>query len=166
MESNFETTVLAHADAAYNLARWLTRNDQDAQDVVQEASLRALAAFGSFRGGDARVWLLTIVRNTAFTLLKKNKAAESLEDCGQTIAADAMSFDPHAIAVRAADVQCVRKAINELPPLLRETIVLREMEGLSYRQIASVAGVPIGTVMSRLARGRRQLQEILAESHG
>jgi len=166
--SKFESAVLEHLDAAHNLARWLTRNDQDAQDVVQESCMNALRAFDSFRGGDFRVWFLAIVRNTSFTLLRRRKSSsgpasqESLE-VGAEIAADCEVYDPQAIAIRAADAELVRRAIAALPDALRETLVLREMEGLSYKEIGKIAGVPIGTVMSRLARGRMQLQAMLVE---
>ncbi|MGA2581883.1 MAG: sigma-70 family RNA polymerase sigma factor [Tepidisphaeraceae bacterium] len=169
--SKFETAVLEHLDAAYNLARWLTRNEQDAQDVVQESCMNALRAFDSFRGGDFRAWFLAIVRNTSFTWLRRRKnlsspaAGQSLE-AGAEIAADYEVYDPQAIAIRAADADLVRRAIAALPELLREAVVLREMEGLSYKEIGKIAGVPIGTVMSRLARGRMQLQALLVEMDG
>jgi RNA polymerase sigma-70 factor (ECF subfamily) len=166
--SKFESAVLEQLDAANNLARWLVRNDQDAQDVVQESCMKALRAFDSFRGGDFRAWFLTIVRNTSFTWLRRNKhsqspaAGQSLE-AGTEIAADCEMYDPQAIAVRAANVDLVRRAIEALPDALRETLILREMEGMSYKEIGRIAGVPIGTVMSRLARGRMQLQALLME---
>jgi len=159
---------MEHLDAAHNLARWLMRNDQDAQDVVQESCMNALRAFDSFRGGDFRAWFLAIVRNTSFTWLRRRKnssgsvSAQSLE-AGAEIAADCEVYDPQAIAIRAADADLVRRAIAALPETLRETLVLREMEGLSYKEIGKIAGVPIGTVMSRLARGRMQLQALLVE---
>jgi RNA polymerase sigma-70 factor, ECF subfamily len=164
--SKFELAVLEQLDAANNLARWLVRNDQDAQDVVQESCMKALRAFDSFRGGDFRVWFLTIVRNTGFTWLRKRKELQggvidpSL-DVGGEIAADCETYDPQAIAIRAANAELVRQAIEALPEGLRETIILREMEGLSYKEIGKIAGIPIGTVMSRLARGRTQLQALL-----
>ena len=166
--SKFESAVLEHLDAAHNLARWLTRNDQDAQDVVQESCMNALRAFDSFRGGDFRAWFLAIVRNTSFTWLRRNKnsaspAVEQSLDVVAEIAADDEVYDPQAIAIRAANVNWVRRAIDALPEALREVVVLREMEGLSYKEIGRVAGVPIGTVMSRLARGRTQLQTLLVE---
>jgi RNA polymerase sigma factor (sigma-70 family) len=166
--SKFESAVLEHLDSAHNLARWLMRNDQDAQDVVQESCLNALRAFDSFRGGDFRAWLLAIVRNTSFTWLRRRKtssgpASEQSLELGAEIAADREVYDPQAIAIRAADAELVRRAIAALPDSLRETLVLREMEGLSYKEIGKIAGVPIGTVMSRLARGRLQLQALLME---
>jgi RNA polymerase sigma factor (sigma-70 family) len=166
--SKFESAVMEHLDAAHNLARWLMRNDQDAQDVVQESCMNALRAFDSFRGADFRAWFLTIVRNTSFTWLRRRKSSsgpasqQSLE-AGAEIAADCEVYDPQAIAIRAADTDLVRRAIAALPEILREALVLREMEGLSYKEIGKIAGVPIGTVMSRLARGRMQLQAILVE---
>jgi RNA polymerase sigma-70 factor (ECF subfamily) len=161
----FESAVLEQLDAAHNLARWLVRNDQDAQDVVQESCMRALRAFDTFRGGEFRAWFLTIVRNTSFTWLSRSKmtagnATESLE-VGSEVAADAMTYDPQQIAIRAANGELVRRAIDALPGGLREVLVLREMEGMSYKEIGKVAGLPIGTVMSRLARGRSQLQTLL-----
>ena len=162
--SEFERQVLPHLDAAYNLARFLMRNDQDAEDVVQEASLRAFRFFGTFRGENSRAWFLKIVRNTAFTVLKKNQPAdmnvvfdEELHG-GQTPA-----MDPSLALDRAQDRKTVRAAIEQLPPEFREAVTLRELEGASYKEIADVAGVPIGTVMSRLARARHQLQIILSE---
>jgi RNA polymerase sigma-70 factor (ECF subfamily) len=166
--SRFESAVLEHLDAAHNLARWLTRNEQDAQDVVQEACMKALRAFDSFRGGEFRPWFLTIVRNTCFTSLRRKRdssspgAGQSLE-AGAEIAADCEVYDPQEVAIRAANVDLVRRAIAALPEILREAVVLREMEGLSYKEIGKIADVPIGTVMSRLARGRVQLQALLME---
>jgi RNA polymerase sigma factor (sigma-70 family) len=166
--SKFEAAVLEHLDAAHNLARWLMKNDQDAQDVVQDSCMNALRAFDSFRGGDFRAWFLTIVRNTSFTWMRRRKsssgsASERSLDAGAEIAADGEIYDPQAIAIRAANTELVRRAIAALPETLRETLVLREMEGLSYKEIGKIAGVPIGTVMSRLARGRTQLQALLVE---
>ena len=167
--SKFESAVLEHLDAGYNLARWFMCNDQDAQDVVQESCMKALRSFETFRGGDFRAWFLTIIRNTCFTSLRRNKdlhgpdGQHSLEE-GVEPAADAAVYDPQAIAIRAADAQWVRRSIERLPVVLREAIVLREMEGLSYKEIGKIAGVPIGTVMSRLARGRTQLQALLMET--
>ena len=160
--SKFESAVLEQLDAAHNLARWLMRNDQDAQDVVQESCMKALRAFDSFRGDDFRAWFLAIVRNTSFTWLRRNKDSQDLEASAE-IAADFEAYDPQAIAIRAADADWVRRAIDKLPVVLREAVVLREMEGMSYKEIGKIAGVPIGTVMSRLARGRMQLQALLMQ---
>ena len=166
--SKFESAVMEHLDAAHNLARWLMRNEQDAQDVVQESCMNALRAFDSFRGGDFRAWFLAIVRNTSFSWLRRRKnssgsASEQSLEANAEIAADCEVYDPQAIAIRAADTDLVRRAIAALPKILREALVLREMEGLSYKEIGKIAGVPIGTVMSRLARGRMQLQALLVE---
>ena len=159
----FEQTVLPHLDAAYNLARWLAGNDHDAQDVTQEASLRAFKFFGNFRGENPRAWLLTIVRNTFYNWLKKNRSPEiagELDD--EALMVEDVSVDAAAINLRVADAEIVRRAIAELPVEFREIVVLREMEGFSYKEIADLADVPIGTVMSRLARARKQLQKRLA----
>jgi RNA polymerase sigma-70 factor (ECF subfamily) len=160
---SFEQTVLPHLDAAYNLARWLAGNDHDAQDVAQEACLRALRFFGSFRGENARAWLLTIVRNTFYTWLRKNRPPENvveLDDEG--LAIEDVSVNAEILNSRLADADAIRRAIEELPVEFREIVILREMEGFSYKEIAEVAGVPLGTVMSRLTRARRQLQKRLA----
>ena len=161
----FERIVLPHVDAAYNLARWLAGNDHDAEDIVQEACVRAFRFIGGHRGGDGRAWLLTIVRNTAFSWLKKNRphAVVSIDDDelaqieDQTVTAN---------GVFSADKNSLRAALEALPLEFREAIVLRELEGLSYKEIADVAEVPVGTVMSRLARARRQLQNHFAQKEG
>ncbi|HXI71392.1 MAG TPA: sigma-70 family RNA polymerase sigma factor [Verrucomicrobiae bacterium] len=159
----FEQTVLPHLDAAYNLARWLAGNDHDAQDVAQEASLRAFKFFGSFRGENARAWLLTIVRNTFYNWLQKNRPSEiagELDD--EVLAVEDVSVNAEAMNLRVADAAAVQRAIAELPVEFREMIILREMEGFSYKEIADLSDVPIGTVMSRLARARKQLRKRLA----
>lgn len=160
----FEETVLPHLDAAYNLARWLTRNERDAEDVVQEAFLRALRHFGTFKGGDARPWLLAIVRNTFYTWRKHNRLPEetiALEDDGEPVAED--TPDPETLLLRESDRQLLRSALRLLPREFLEVIVLREFEELSYKQIAEVIQVPSGTVMSRLARARKRLVKILLD---
>lgn len=155
---NFEEAVMPHLDAAYNLARWLTRNEADAQDMVQEAYLRALRFFGGFRGTDARAWLLTIVRNTCYTWLRRNKWPEFSGDFDEVaLAREAEGPDPETEQVLKAQAQLVNEAIEKLPIEFREVVVLRELEELSYKEIGVVLGVPIGTVMSRLARARRRL---------
>ena len=155
---------MPHLDAAYNLARWLTRNEHDAQDVVQDAFLRAFKFFGGFRGGNSRSWLLSIVRNTAFTWLQKNRKQELVTLPDEELR-DLQDPAPNAAAaiLKNADQEMVREALEALPPEFREVAVLRELEGLSYKEIAEVAEVPIGTVMSRLARARKELQKCLTQ---
>jgi RNA polymerase sigma-70 factor (ECF subfamily) len=159
----FEQTVLPHLDAAYNLARWLVGNDHDAQDVAQEASLRAFRFFGSFRGENARAWLLSIVRNTSYTWLRKNRPSQNtVEIDDETVAGEDALLYTEATTPQFADAEVVRRAIAELPVEFREIVILREMEGFSYKEIADLAEVPIGTVMSRLARARKLLQKRVA----
>jgi RNA polymerase sigma-70 factor (ECF subfamily) len=159
----FEQTVLPHLDAANNLARWLTGNDQDAQDVAQEACLRAFKFFDSFHGVNARAWLLTIVRNSFYTWVKKNRRPEvAFETNDELLAIEDASVNAETDNHAFADAEAVRRALEELPIEFREVVVLREMEGFGYKEIAELADVPIGTVMSRLARARRQLQKRLA----
>ena len=153
---------MPHLDAAYNLARWLTRNDHDAEDVVQEACLRAHRFFGGFHGADGRAWLLTVVRNTCYTWLEHNRgdhATKVFDEEKHSAAATANS--PEGLLTRKEDQQLVRQALEKLPPEFREVIVLRELEGLSYQEIAEMAAIPLGTVMSRLARARERLGESL-----
>jgi RNA polymerase sigma factor (sigma-70 family) len=160
----FEQAVLPHLDAAYNLARWLTRREHDAQDVVQEAYLRAFKAFDQFHGGsgDARCWLLTIVRNTCFTWLRRNRPAGSTVHFEAELhEADTESTNPEAIMEQKEEGQMVHRAIEALPVEFREVIILREFENLSYQEIAAIADVPVGTVMSRLARARDRLHKSL-----
>ncbi len=159
----FERAVLPHLDAAYNLARWLTSNDHDAEDVVQEAYLRALQFFGSFHGLDGRAWLLAIVRNTCYTWLQKNrgpKPTTTFVDEIHGAAADASN--PETLLLQKEDKQLLWQALEELPVEFREVIVLRELEGFSCKEIGSIANIPLGTVMSRLARARERLERSLA----
>lgn len=167
MSVRFEVVVLPWLDAAWNLARWLARNDIDAQDVVQEAMLRALRYFDTFRGGDARVWLLAIVRNTYFTLRSKTLPEHFTEplDEGTHPLIDEQG-SPEALALLAIDVGSLRAAIERLPPPWREAIVLRELEECSYKEIAAITGQKIGTVMSRLARARERLKFELIHTAG
>ena len=158
----YEQKVLPHLDAAYNLARWLAGNDHDAQDVAQEASLRAFKFFGNFRGENARAWLLTIVRNTFYTWLHKNRPSNTIEMSDETLDIEDVSVSAEAVHPPFADADAVRRALAELPVEFREVVILREMEGFSYKEIADLAEVPIGTVMSRLARARKLLQKRLA----
>jgi RNA polymerase sigma-70 factor (ECF subfamily) len=161
---NREQTLLPHLDAAYNLARWLTRDARDAEDVVQEAYLRALKHFDTFKGDDARPWLLRIVRNTYYTWIQRNrvKAATTPFDEEEDIhISDAP--DPEMVLLKETDKKLVRRALRKLPTEFLEVIVLREFEELSYKQIAETIQVPVGTVMSRLARARGRLAQIIRE---
>ena len=158
----FEHALLPHLDAAYNLARWLTHDDHDAEDLVQAAYLRALKFFGGFHGANARAWLLAIVRNACYTWLEQKRVrgpATAFDEEIHGVESDAM--DPEKRLLREEDQQSVRRAVEELPVELREVVVLRELEGLSYKEIAAIAGIPLGTVMSRLARARERLQQRL-----
>ncbi len=158
----FERQIIPHLDAAYNLARWLARNEHDAQDVVQEAFLRAYRFFGGFRGNDSRAWLLRIVRNTFLTWFQKQHRLPETDSFDEDLhSAEVDTPTPERQLLAKADAQSLREAIEALPPEFREILVLREMEGLSYKEIAEVANLPIGTVMSRLARARQHLREFL-----
>jgi RNA polymerase sigma-70 factor (ECF subfamily) len=161
---------MPHLDAAYNLARWLTRNEHDAQDVVQEAYLRAFRFFGGFRGGEGRAWLLAIVRNTCYSWLEKNRPAEINSGLDEDMQVEGSAgFDPdmmaaeggnpEAIALQNAHRRMLNQAIAALPLGFREVLILRELEDLSYKEIARVVDVPVGTVMSRLARARKLLRQ-------
>ena len=165
--ASFEETMLPHLDAAHNLARWLLRNEQDAQDVVQEAYLRAFKSFGGFHGSNGRAWLLTIVRNTSYTLLKKNRAVDLTTPFDDEIhATHHDSASPAAILEHAENAELIRKAMEELPAEFREILALRHQEGLSYKEIGDIVKIPAGTVMSRLARARAKLREYLAAQIG
>jgi RNA polymerase sigma-70 factor, ECF subfamily len=160
--ASFEAMMLPHMDAAHNLARWLLRNEQDAQDVVQEAYLRAFKSFGGFHGSNGRAWLLTIVRNTSYTLLKKNQAADFITFDEEIHVAGDESASPASILEHGEDAELIREAMDALPAEFREILALRHQEGLSYKEIADIAQIPPGTVMSRLARARGKLKEYLA----
>jgi RNA polymerase sigma factor (sigma-70 family) len=157
----FEQTVMPHLNAAYNLARWLTRNGDDAEDVVQEAFLRAFRSFETLEGEDGRAWLLTIVRNTCFTWLKKRGERTAVEFDEQVHAAADEAPDAEAVLLNDAALGSLQGCLEGLPVEFREVIVMRELEELSYKDIANIARVPMGTVMSRLARGRKKLQQCL-----
>ena len=169
--ARFAATFLPHIAQAHRLARWLTGSATDAEDVVQDAALKAYRGIAGFSGGNARAWVLTIVRNAAHTWLAKNRAipvvlAADIERTEQQVeAVEAPDPDtPEILLLRKAEAEAVRRAIAALPEVFREAIVLREMHELDYREIAQVLGVPIGTVMSRLARARRLLIDSLGEA--
>jgi len=158
----FEAVVLPHLDAAYNLARWLTRHDDDAEDVVQTACLRALRFIDGFHGGSARSWLLTIVRNTFYSWVAQHREDELAAPFDEEVhSVESAGSGPEAELLRRADAELLRQGFATLPVPFREVMVLREIEGLAYKEIAAIADIPIGTVMSRLARARRHLQAYL-----
>ena len=162
--ARFEQTVLPHLDAAYNLARWLTGNEHDAEDVVQESYLRAVKFFDGFHGENARPWLLAIVRNTCYTWLRRNRMEEPTTELDEgTQVIDQTSPNPESLLLAAARTELLRQALQNLPPGFREIVILRELEGMSYKEIAEIASIPVGTVMSRLARARTRLQKLLSE---
>ncbi|NEX64885.1 sigma-70 family RNA polymerase sigma factor [Noviherbaspirillum galbum] len=168
----FEAIVLPHLDAAYNLARWLTRNDHDAEDLVQAAFVRAFRFFDGFRGGDARLWLLTIVRHTYFTSLRDDRHEQDNIAFDEELHHAACESDtlgtqgvelPESAMLRSDTRHAVNRALDRLPGTFREVVVLKEMDDLSYKEIAEVTGIPIGTVMSRLARARKLLVAYLKQ---
>ena len=159
---HFDQLVLPHLRAAFNLARWLLRSKEDAEDVTQEALLRAFRFFSGFRGGDARAWLLQIVRNTCYTWMEKNRSMESSVEFDESLHLSPLP-GPEAQALAGSDRERLTRALEQLSPRSREVIVLRELEGCSYKEIATITAMPIGTVMSTLARARERLQELLAQ---
>jgi RNA polymerase sigma-70 factor (ECF subfamily) len=160
---SFEAMMLPYLDAAHNLARWLLRNEQDAQDVVQEAYLRAFKSFAGFHGSNGRPWLLTIVRNTSYTLLKRNHAVDLTTTFDEEIHGSGHeSVSPATILEQSENAELIKEAMDELPVEFREILVLRHLEGLSYNEIAKIAQLAPGTVMSRLARARGKLKETLS----
>jgi RNA polymerase sigma-70 factor (ECF subfamily) len=159
---SFEALLLPHLDAAHNLAKWLLRNEQDAQDVVQEAYLRAFRSFSGFHGSNGRAWLLTIVRNTSYTLLKKNHAVDVTTPFDEEIHVTGHESASAATILEQSEAELIREAMDALPAEFREILALRHQEGLSYKEIADIAQIPPGTVMSRLARARAKLKEYLA----
>ena len=165
--AGFESVMLPHLDAAYNLARWMTRNDADAQDVVQEAYLRALRFFDSFTGGSGRGWILTIVRNTCYSWMQRNRPAEPLLlfDENEYVERGAGTSQETDLILRARR-ECLELCIGELPVRFREIIVMRDLEGMSYREVTEAAEVPVGTVMSRLARARKRLVKCIVSRTG
>lgn len=156
-QMRFETLVLPHLDAAFNLARWLLRSGTDAEDAAQEAMLRAYRFFHGFRGGDVRAWLLQIVRNTCFTWMEKNRHGKDTSEFDEALHGP-IGPTPESLAIAADNRGRLTQALESLPSRFREVIVLREIEGCSYKEIATVTSIPIGTVMSTLSRARRQLQ--------
>lgn len=170
-ESRFQIRVMPHLDSAFNLARWLTGSHQDAEDVVQEAYLRAFKFFDSFHGEDGRAWLLGIVRNTFYTWYQQNKTKSQHVEFEEelhsiqlqhAVISEPDSNNPETMLVHKDNRRLLQQALEKLPVEFREVVVMRELEDLSYKEIAVIVGIPIGTVMSRLARGRKELAKILS----
>jgi RNA polymerase sigma-70 factor, ECF subfamily len=166
----FERVVMPHQDAAFNFARWMLRSRADAEDVTQEAMVRAYRFFGGFQGGDARAWLLQIVRNACYTWLEKNRAVDVTTEFDESIHLTPTHLTPggtpETAAIASNERERLMKALESLPPRSREVLVLRELEGCSYKEISAIAAIPIGTVMSTLARARERLQQTLRFSAG
>jgi RNA polymerase sigma-70 factor (ECF subfamily) len=163
----FDDVILPHLDAAYNLARWLVRSSTDAEDVAQEACLRALRYFGTFHGVDARAWLLRIVRNTSYRWMQDHRAQQSAAEFDEDIhSGTGERPNPEALALQRDDGRLLEQAMRKLPARFREVLVLRELEGLSYKEISDVAGIPMGTVMSSLSRARERLRDALRDLPG
>ena len=169
----FQAIVLPHIDSAFNLARWLARSEQDAEDIVQEAYLRAFKFFDGFHGDDGRPWLLTIVRNTFYTWYQQNKAQKEDTEFDEEVhsgetevsgVTQRLDNDPEALLIQKDARRQLERGLKALSPEFREVLVMRELEELSYKEIAGIVGIPIGTVMSRLARGRKQLAESLVST--
>jgi len=159
--ASFDDVVIPHLDAAYRLARWLMRNDEDAKDVVQEASLRALRYFGTFTGGSGRAWFFRIVRNTCYGWRGHGShvATDTFDE--EQHSSDRPATDPETLLLQTADATVIARAMRNLPDRFQRLLVLREFEGLSYRELANALGIPIGTVMSRLSRARQALRDAL-----
>lgn len=161
--TRFEEAVLPHLDAAFNLARWLVRDSAEAQDLVQEAYLRAWKGFAGFRGGDGRPWILAIVRNTCYTWLRNHSRRDLAVEFDEGVHSQESSVpSPERMFIEKTNRGMLEQALQELPAEFRESIVLRELEGLSYKEIGEIAGVPVGTVMSRLARARARLRDCIS----
>jgi RNA polymerase sigma-70 factor (ECF subfamily) len=165
--ASFEQVVLPHTGAGYNLARWLLRNDHDAEDVMQEAMVRAFRFFDGFSGTNPRAWLLAVVRNSAYTFLQKNRARELGIEFDEELHSEPDSdgrtpVTPEVLVLRSVQQRSLNEAVDALPVEFREVFVLRDMEGLSYKEIADLVHIPVGTVMSRLCRARRRLQAAIA----
>lgn len=162
--ARFESLVLPHLDAAYNLARWMARNASDGEDVAQEAMLRAFRFFDTFRGEDARVWLLTIVRNTYLTWIRRELPRQKSDEFDERMHTDLeFALTPESEALRQATAEQVRHAIESLPAEYKEVILMRELEQLSYKEIAAITKTPLGTVMSRLSRARSMLRHLIGK---
>lgn len=160
--ARFEQSILPHLDAAYNLARWLTRNEHDAEDMAQESYLRAFKFFDGFRGTDARAWLLAIVRNTCYSWLQQNRRRETMASFDEEVhSIENEASNPAKLVLKSDDREMLKEALEELPVEFREVVVLRDLEELSYKQVAEIANIPLGTVMSRLARARERLKRLL-----
>ncbi|HVH85156.1 MAG TPA: sigma-70 family RNA polymerase sigma factor [Terriglobales bacterium] len=161
--ARFEAVVLPHLDAAYNLARWMTRNASDGEDVAQEAMLRAFRFFDGFRGEDGRVWLMTIVRNTYLTWIRRQMPQQNSAEFDERVHTDIeAALTPESQLLRQATAEQVRRGIEHLPAEYREVILMRELEQMSYKEIAAITQSPLGTVMSRLSRGRSMLRQLIA----
>jgi RNA polymerase sigma factor (sigma-70 family) len=163
--ADFENIAMPHLNAAYNLARWLTRNESDAEDVVQEAYLRAFKFFDNFHGGDSRAWILKIVRNTCYSWLQKNRQTFTTDEFDEELHSFETS-NPETICIEKVDRQLLKKLLEDLPIQFCEIIILRDLEGFSYKEIANIAEIPLGTVMSRIARGRQHLQDAIKSNGG
>jgi RNA polymerase sigma-70 factor (ECF subfamily) len=161
-QARFEQLVLPHLDAAFNLSRWLLRGRADAEDVAQESMLRAFRFFRGFHGGDARAWLLQIVRNTCYTWLEKNRSVDLTTEFNEELHLQP-SVSPETLAIAGDNRERLTRALEELPVRFREVLILRELEGCSYKEIATITSIPIGTVMSALARARQRLQRVLTQ---
>jgi RNA polymerase sigma-70 factor, ECF subfamily len=158
----FEQLVLPHLDAAFNLARWILRGRADAEDVAQEALLRACRFFAGFHGGDTRAWLLQIVRNSCYTWLEKNRPMEHSTEFDEQLFPQP-DVTPESLAIAGDNRERLSRALESLPARFREVLVLRELEGCSYKEIATITAMPIGTVMSALARARQKLHDTLTQ---
>jgi len=163
--ARFEADVMPHRDAAYNLARWILRGRAQAEDVTQEAFLRAYRSFGAFQSGNARAWLLQIVRNSCYTWLEKNRPMELTTEFDEELYPQA-GVTPESLAIAGDNRERLTRALEDLPPRFREVLVLRELEGCSYKEIAAITAIPIGTVMSALSRARQQLKISLTAAQG
>jgi len=159
---SFDETILPHINAAYNLAHWLMRNKGDADDATQEACLRAFRFFPGFRGGDARAWLMKIVRNTCYTQLRANRPMQDATEFDENVVPpDSCARNPEEVMLQSQSDDLLRKALGELPLNFREVVILRELEGMSYKEIADITGMPTGTVVSSLSRARGRLRQVL-----